>query len=363
MNCNMQQADGWNAGCSALSWSTADGKHLWGRNYDFNRLADGTMITYVPRGTEYYTCGTSMEGSLRPETRRTAAYATVGTGFLLTSSNPILYEGINEKGLMGGQLYYRQFAHYPAQALPNTLPLQPPFAVYHLLAQCATVEEVVQTLQQQVTLIAVPLLGTVPPLHWSFSDATGEMIVVEPDETGLRIYRRTVGVMTNSPSYSWHRLNLLNYAGIRDLDYDCLTLGEEQLEQCFSGSGAQGLPGDWSSPSRFVRLAFLRQFGVKGRNEEEGVSHMLRLFESAAFPLGMVRVTHQGHVTQMDTDVQPFDYTVYTSLMCAESLRFYWTSYQNHRVQCVDLRNLMEKDTPVQFSMNREPDFLYHTCP
>ena len=30
------------AGCSALSWHTKDGKHLWGRNYDFDRLAAET---------------------------------------------------------------------------------------------------------------------------------------------------------------------------------------------------------------------------------------------------------------------------------------------------------------------------------
>ena len=37
-------------------------------------------------------------------------------------------------------------------------------------------------------------------------------------------------------------MNLLNYAGIRDLDYASVDLDGESLEQCFSGSGAQGLP-------------------------------------------------------------------------------------------------------------------------
>ena len=41
------------AGCSALSWHTGDGKHLWGRNYDFDRLAEGTRVTFLPRGTAY----------------------------------------------------------------------------------------------------------------------------------------------------------------------------------------------------------------------------------------------------------------------------------------------------------------------
>ena len=142
-----------------------------------------------------------------------------------------------------------------------------------------------------------------PTLHWAFSDRTGEMIVVEPDRDGLKVYRNTIGVMTNSPGYSWHRLNLLNYAGIRDLDYDVLDLESDRLNQCFSGSGAQGLPGDWSSPSRFIRLAFLKKFCVKGRDESQGVANMLHLFQSAAFPLGIVRITEQGTVTEYDKEM------------------------------------------------------------
>ena len=33
-----------NAGCSALSWKTQDGKHLWGRNMDFNRLGQQNQL-------------------------------------------------------------------------------------------------------------------------------------------------------------------------------------------------------------------------------------------------------------------------------------------------------------------------------
>ena len=98
-------AEEWNAGCSALSWSTQDGKHLWGRNFDFNRLAQGTKVSYIPSGTEYYTCGATMERNLDRSSRCRAAYAALGTGFLMIPSVPVLYEGINERGLMGGQLH------------------------------------------------------------------------------------------------------------------------------------------------------------------------------------------------------------------------------------------------------------------
>ena len=348
------------AGCSALSWHTEDGKHLWGRNLDFNRLAEGTMVTFFPTGTIYRIFGTEAPSGTQ-EIRRTARYAAAGMGLYPTSGIAILYEGINSQGLMGGQLYYRTLAHYSAHCRPGTTPIQPPFLVYHLLAQCATVEEVVQVLRKELTLVDRPFWGTVPPLHWTFSDRTGESIVVEPDEDGLHIHRSAIGVMTNSPDYRWHRLNLLNYAGIRDLDHDGLCICGDSLTQCFSGSGAQGLPGDWSSPARFVRLALLKEHCLLGKDEASGIAAMLHLFQSAAFPLGMVRVSQPGHITEQDSGVVPFDYTVYTSIMCAESLRYYWTTYENQRVQCIDLHHLSNRDQPVHFPLGREPDFLYLT--
>lgn len=354
-------AGDWAAGCSAFAWETEDGRHLWGRNFDFNRIADGSNVTYIPRGRNFYTFGTELEDSLDRDTRQTTDYAAVGVGVLLFPSTPVLYEGINEKGLMGGQLYYREFACFPQEKEDGRLPLQPPFAVTYFLTKCATVREVIERLQE-VTLVGQPLLGTVPTIHWTFSDQTGETIIIEPDQDGVHVYRDTGGVMTNSPGYPWHRLNLLNYVHIRDLDYDERKLGGINLNQCFSGSGALGLPGDWSSPSRFVRLSCLKHYAVKGKTEKEGVAYMFRLFQSVAFPYGMVKVTENGVLTEYDREVTPYDYTVYTSVMCAESLRFYWTTYRNSRIQYVDLRTLLSQDSCLQFELNKEEDFLCLTA-
>ena len=322
------------AGCSALSWHTKDGKHLWGRNYDFDRLAEGTQVTFLPRGTAYAPVAGGSGEALR--------YACAGTGLLLPQ-NPVLYEG--------------NFAAYPDCSDTGKRPVQPPFLLLHLLGQCATVEEAVRCLEEEICLANIPFLGAVPSLHWSLSDRTGETVVIEPDADGLHIYRNTIGVMINSPSYPWHRTNLLNYAGLRDLDYAQTPFGDGQ-EQCFSGSGAQGLPGDWSSPSRFVRLAFLRRFALPGEDEETGVSRMFRLFQSAAFPLGAVQVSHQTPATELDAAVLPYDYTVYTGVCCAESLRYYWTTYEGQQIRYLDLGALLEHPTPLQFPMEQTLGFL-----
>ena len=339
----------WGGGCSAVGWSTEDGKHLWARNLDFNRMAAGTAVTYLPQGTAL----ASSEGCTAP-----SKYAAVGMGLLAVPGMPLLYEGVNEAGLMGGQLYYRGFARYEKEPRPGTEALQPPLVVGWLLGQCASVEEAAQMLRERVTLVERPLLGTVPPLHWSFSDRTGEVMVVESDEVGLHLYRNTVGVMTNSPSYAWHRLNLLNYAGVRDLDYDTVEVCGETLPQCFSGSGAQGLPGDWSSPSRFIRLALLRKYAVQGRDEREGIARLFRMMESAAFPLGMVRVSQPGGPTELDENIQPWDYTLYTAVLCAETGRYSWTTYDNPTIRTVTLADLAGQKSPIQLPLQEKTEFF-----
>lgn len=339
----------WGGGCSAVGWSTEDGKHLWGRNMDFNRMAAGTGIAYLPAGTALATS----EGATAP-----SRYAALGVGLLAVPGLPLLYEGVNAAGLMGGQLYYRGFAHYAPEPKPGTAALQPPLLVGWLLGQCASVEEAARVLLEETTLVERPLLGTVPPLHWSFSDRSGEVMVVESDADGLHLYRNTVGVMTNSPSYAWHRLNLLNYAGIRDLDYDTVEAGGERLEQCFSGSGAQGLPGDWSSPSRFIRLAMLRKFAVRGRDEAQGIARLFRIMGSGAFPLGMVRVSQPGGPTELDENIQPWDYTLYTAVYCAESGRCCWTTYDNPTIHTVTLADLSGQKTPLLLPLEEKTEFF-----
>lgn len=321
-------------GCSCLSWAAEEGGPLWGRNFDLNCLPPDTQVTFLPPGTVY-------GGAL------TACWGAVGVGTLAVPGMPMLYEGVNQMGLMGGQLNYRGFAHYPETVRPGTIPLPPGGAVYHLLARCASVAEVVEVLEREVTVAALPLLGAVPTVHWAFTDGTGESVVIEPEAEGLRICRDALGVLTNSPGYPWQRTNLLNYAAVRDLDRGPAALAED-LEPCFSGTGGQGLPGDWSSPSRFVRLAFLRRYAQPGRTEAEGIARLLRLLQSAAFPLGAVRLEEDP----------PWEYTLYTAAACARSRRFYWTTYHSQRVRYVDLPRLVERGIPARFPLEAEPDFL-----
>lgn len=107
---------------------------------------------------------------------------------------------------MEEEVYFGNFAHYPSEAKEGTLPLQPPFVATYILTQCSNVEEVVDDLNNKITILAMPMLGMILTIHWAFTDRNGETIIIESDEQGVQIYRNSMGVMTNSPNYSWHRL-------------------------------------------------------------------------------------------------------------------------------------------------------------
>ena len=328
----MHGIDGAFAGCSAAAWSTTDEKHLFARNFDHTGMADGTGVMYIPRGTVY----AAAEGGLK----RQSEYSAVGMGIKAGKDLYAFYDGINEQGLMGAQLYYRGFAHYSNDRMGKNV-IQPPLLVYHLLSCCSSVDEAVIALNDEIELVGTPLMGATAPLHWIFSDRQGKTIVAEPDKGGINVYADTAGVMTNSPPYPWHRLNMLNYVGIDRIDRGSAVFGGERVEQCFSGSGAIGLPGDWSSPSRFVRLACMLKYAAKGRNETQGVAYFMRLMNNVAFPLGLVQVTDKECLSD---GTPPLDYTVYTSVMCAESLKYYWNTYENPSLRMIDLTALNNSD-------------------
>lgn len=84
-------------GCSCMSWATRDGKHLWGRNFDFDRIARGTAVTCLPAGTPYFPGGQEGGGS-----QLRSRYAAVGTGILLIPGTPGAVRGDQRAGTDGG---------------------------------------------------------------------------------------------------------------------------------------------------------------------------------------------------------------------------------------------------------------------
>lgn len=324
-------------GCSSFAWDTLDHKHLLGRTYDEYGDLKGNRIAVIPKG---YSMKILPEDGLRAvktaedEDRNLAVKAaengdrTVTTAYAMAGmavvglSAPIMVDGVNEKGLMGALLNYPGYAVYDEFKKCSGRRVHPGFLVGYLLGCAGSVAEAVKELEA-VELADEPVFGEHMSIHYIFSDRTGEAIVVEPGEGGIRIHRDTIGVMTNSPDYIWHRTNLRNYTGV--------FYGERErkfLNMKLSGfgealGGGFGLPGDYSSPSRFVRLAALKEASVKGKNELDGITRMFHIFSAVDIPEGILR---------SPSEEKGYEKTLCISAMCAESGTYYFSVAENRRI-------------------------------
>ena len=90
----------------------------------------------------------------------------------------------------------------------------------YLLGNFKSVADIKQTLPKVRVIRNLEIekaFGAPIPLHYVVSDATGASIVIEYTKGVLAISDNRVGVMTNSPSYDWHLLNLRNYTNLKPL--------------------------------------------------------------------------------------------------------------------------------------------------
>lgn len=75
---------------------------------------------------------------------------------------------------------------------------------------------------------------------------------------GMHIYDDPVGVLTNNPPFPGQMFALNNYAGVSRKQpgkYICRSAGAGPYSR---GMGGMGIPGDLSSQSRFVKVAFTK---------------------------------------------------------------------------------------------------------
>ena len=323
-------------GCSSLSWRTKDGKHILGRTCDMFLLPNSGP-TFMPRNQEFV-------ANNRGDTFKTK-YAYAGFSMSVTDT-PIFVDGINEHGLMGCLLYYPRFAHYGNYA-DNKFNLNPIFFMTYMLGCFTDIGELLNNLDG-INFVNEKVAGGDAPVHFIISDRGGETIIIEPDEQGLSIHRNTIGVMTNSPNYDWHIQNLRNYIGMQTMARPDQQLGNLTLQPFGEGTGLIGLPGDYTPPSRFVRVAYIKHLLGEPADEMAALSMMHNVLASVTIPMGLHK-NAQGGV----------EGTLYTSVMCSESLTYYISTKDNHRISAIRLNEMVNNSDIKHFAMSNSEDICW----
>ena len=93
-------------GCTCFAWETKDHKHLLGRTYDQCGSLLGNRIAVIPRN---YPLKLEIDKNCPRRVRSRYAFGGMAITGLVS---PVMVDGINEMGVMGGLLNYPGYAAY-----------------------------------------------------------------------------------------------------------------------------------------------------------------------------------------------------------------------------------------------------------
>ena len=323
--------------CTGISLTTTQDDYIQARTIEWGENDLNSKLVISPRQHTYTSTMPDQKKGLTWESK----YGFTG---ISVSDDRFIAEGVNEAGLSSGLFYFKNYgslAKYdPSNTRNNITDMD---FVRWMLSQFTTVEEVEQALAKiKIVPVYMDAKGNPSPTaHWRVADKNGNNIVIEIMNHGqINIHKNTAQVLTNAPDYQWHITNLNNYINLHP--------GVSQGQQingvkAFSfgvGSGALGMPGDITPPSRFVRAAFFVNTAPELHNGKEAVSQAFHILNNFDLPIG-TEFNEKKYIPDLPSATQ------WTSVIDQTNGKLYYKTMRDSTIKQVDL-------TKIDFNGNKE---------
>ena len=319
--------------CTAATYQTKD--FYFGRNLDYE-FPYGEEVCIVPR---------SFPIPLRHLPALQTHYAMIGMAHV-ADGYPLYYDAVNEAGLGMAGLNFVGNAQYAEvqEGKENVAQFE---LIPWILGRCATVREARARLDA-LNLVGTPFSEHYPAaqLHWLLADKD-EAVVIESMADGLHVYDDLAGVLTNNPPFPQQLFNLNNYMALSPRQPENRFSGALGLH-CYSrGMGALGLPGDLSSMSRFVRVAYTKLNAGCRDTEAENVSQFFHILGSVDQQRGCCRLADGK-----------YEISIYTSCCNADKGIYYYKTYDDHSIVGVDMnREELDGSALIAYPLKTDMEF------
>lgn len=316
--------------CTAATYRTKD--FYFGRTLDYE-FSYGEEITVTPRNYPF---------SFRYLPEKREHYAIIGMAHV-EEDYPLYYDAVNEKGLGMAGLNFVGNAVYGEvkDGKENVAVFE---LIPYILSQCENTEEA-RELLGKIQITDTKFKEQLPNgrLHWIIADEK-EAITVESVTEGLKIYENAPGVLTNNPPFPMQMFQLNNYMQLSSRQPENLFSDRLSLETYSRGMGALGLPGDLSSASRFVRVAFTKLHARSGEGEADSVGQFFHILGSVEQTRGCCELENGK-----------YEITIYTSCCNATKGIYYYTTYTNRQITAVDMhREKLDGTELIRYPMLEE---------
>ncbi len=244
----------------------------------------------------------------------------------------LYYDGMNESGLCVAALNFPRCAVYreKRERCRNLASFE---VIPYILSNCGNID-CVEKLLSRVNITSDAFSKTLlpTPLHWLIADRE-RAVVVEQTRRGFGLIEAPTGVMTNSPSYEHHMARLSEYAALSPYPSENKICHGVDLTDYSRGLGAFGLPGDFSSVSRFVRAVYVKSHTLipsdawfEKEIESAELDRFFTVLGSVSIPLGCV-------MTESDKPVC----TVYTAVCDMDSLTYHYFTYGDRKARKISI--------------------------
>lgn len=336
---SVQMADA----CTSIRIKTEDGLVFYARTME-GAIDYQSKVTVVPKGTIYH--GTLPDNTPKGLTW-TVKYGLVGMNAF---GSPLMTDGLNEMGLAVGNLFFPDYAEYEAfNAGKANITLSQYEVATWLLSTCATVAEVRQAISK-VQVVQGPK-EVFAPLHFAVHDAQGNSLVIEYVKGKLHIYDNPLGVMTNSPGFDWMITYLSNFVNLSATNVPQIDLGGVVIKQFGQGSGLVGLPGDFSPPSRLVRMVAFTQSALPVKGPQAGLNLAMTIINNVDIPKGIVRDKGENGIR--------YDITQWAVAADLAGKKYYFRTHDNKNWRYVDLSKVLQTAKGIQtIPLEVPPDYL-----
>ncbi len=312
--------------CTGITLNTLNHAYITGRTLEFYNNLD-TQLIVVPREMSFQ--GYTSEDKRNGITWK-VKYAYAGFNFY---HQKYVFEGVNEKGMYAGDYLFltAKYKKYsPAERESSLASWQ---LVSYILSNFSDVGEVKKHLPD-LTVLAIeykrPRIFF--PLHTKVTDKSGKSIVIEYIDGKLKIYDDPLGIITNAPSFDWQITNLTNYPNLTNSSIVKVKMSDQTLDTFGVGYGLKGLPGDYSSPSRFIRAAFFTRYAKKIKSPVQTVSYAFHILNAFDIPYGTVK-------EPAFIGADKYAYTSLTDVIDLQNLNIYFKTYKNQNIKMLNLNS------------------------
>lgn len=329
--------------CTSFLLKGSDNGFVYGRTMEFG-LPLKSQLTVIPKNTPML--GVGVDSKPGSGLNWTTKYAVAGMNGL---GMPVLVDGMNEKGLVGGLLNAPNTAVYqvvaPADSANSIASIQ---MLIYALTNFATVDEVKAAFAKiKVNRSIIPAYkNQSAPVHMTLHDAKGKSIVVEYLKGELVITDNPTGVLTNDPAFSDQLNNIGNYANLTNVERNALVINGASYVPPSSGSGLHGLPGDYLSPSRFIRALFLSKSVPASYSTVQQTNSAWHILGSFDIPPGAISLPATNSYGGGAGGIEITEWSIVAD---NKNMMYYVKMFETTNVQSFDLKKINSDVKGIQY--------------